>query len=95
METRQIIETLLERGYDLRSAKLVTPDLLQLSIPLQPLFESWLNDETYRADYSIEGYSISSLMEEREMEYPAALLTIDWIIKEPKNALRSLKCGIK
>jgi hypothetical protein len=29
-------------------------------------------------------------MKERSMTYPAALLTIDWIIKEPDKALKSL-----
>ena len=29
------------------------------------------------------------------MTYPAALLTIDWLIKEPENAIRSINRGIK
>lgn len=95
MDSKHIIETLLERGYDPHSARLVVPDLLQLSNQLQPLFNNWLNDENCQADYSVEGYAISSLVKERGMKYPAALLTIDWIIKEPEIALRSLTKGIK
>jgi len=29
------------------------------------------------------------------MTYPAALLTMDWLIKEPEQALKSLEKGIK
>jgi len=29
------------------------------------------------------------------MTYPAALLTIDWLIKEPERAMRSINRGIK
>lgn len=95
MNTKDLIELLLERGYDGRSAQLVASELLQLCEPLLPLFESWLSDTDCQKDYCAEGYSISSLMKERNMTYPAALLTMDWIIKEPQNALRSLKRGIK
>ena len=34
-------------------------------------------------------------MEERGMAYPAALLTMDWLIKEPKKAIESLNGKIK
>ena len=95
MNTKDIIELLVNRRYDLRSARLVAPELLQLSTPLLPLFENWVNDENCQTDYVVDGYSILSLMSDRGMEYPAALLTIDWIIKEPQKALQSLKRGIK
>ena len=42
-----------------------------------------------------EGYSITDFMEKRKMKYPAALLTMDWLIKEPERAKESLKRGLR
>ena len=42
------------------------------------------------------GYnSIFQLQMERQMTYPAALLTMEWLINEPKIALKSLKRKIR
>lgn len=95
MEVTKIINILEQRGYDPRSAQLVAGELLLLSSPLNMFFEAWLSDESRKYDFESHGYSISSLMKDRQMTYPAALLTIDWLVKEPANALKSLKKGIK
>lgn len=95
MNTTQIIEILMDRGYDLHSARLVAPELEKLCDPLNEMFEKWIKDKSVIVDFSSHGHSIASLMAMRHMEYPAALLTMDWIVKEPDIALRSLKKGIK
>ena len=84
-----IYKTLLERGYDEKSAKMVLPDLLNLSEPLKSLLKAWLEND------AVAGFSVSELQKERGMNYPAALLTIDWLIKDPENAKRSLTKGIR
>ena len=38
---------------------------------------------------------LSQLQMERQMTYPAALLTMEWLINEPKIALKSLKRKIR
>lgn len=95
MEVNTLIEILQKRGYDYRSAKLVSVDLLNLSNPLSSFLESWLKDRTKEQNYELHGYSLKTFMEERNMSYPAALLTMDWLIKDPTSALISLKRGIK
>lgn len=95
MEKQKIINILEHRGYDSRSAKLVAGELLHLSNPLNKLFEEWVEMESCKKDFSSNGYSLFSLMKERDMTYPAALLTMDWLIKDPFSALNSLKRGIK
>ena len=95
MEGQTIIEILKQRGYDSRSAELVVGDLLQLSNPLDSFFDEWLNDDSNLSDFTAAGYSVLHLMDERKMTYPAALLTMDWVLKDPESALRSLKRGIK
>lgn len=95
MEKDYIYNVLLGRGYDKKSAQLVAVELIDLSQPLDAYLAKWMQDESDTQDYSLHGYSIKELMEERNMAYPAALLTIDWLIKEPDAAIASLKRGIK
>jgi hypothetical protein len=95
MEKDYIYNVLLGRGYDEKSAQLVAVDLIDLSQPLDAYLAKWMQDESDMQDYSLHGYSIKQLMEERNMTYPAALLTLDWVMKEPDAAVASLKRGIK
>ena len=86
----QIKQILVQRGYDNRSAQMAAHELIQLEVSLQPL-----DDAECKTDFEAHGYSITSLMEKRRMTYPAALLTIDWLLKEPEKAKLSLSRGIK
>lgn len=95
MEKDYIYNVLLGRGYDEKSAQLVAVELMDLSQPLDAYLVKWMQDESDMQDYNLHGYSIKQLMEERNMAYPAALLTMDWVIKEPDAAVASLKRGIK
>ena len=90
-----VYKTLLERGYDEKAARMVLPDLLGLSEPLKSLLKAWLENEKQQSDYAIAGFSVSEMQKERGMNYPAALLTIDWLIKEPENAKKSLTKGLR
>lgn len=91
----QIKHLLIDRGYNERNAKLVAHELTLLAAPLQPLLSQWLDNEQCMVNYEAEGYTIIALMQERGMTYPAALLTIDWLLKEPEEAKLSLSRGIK
>ena len=87
MNTESIIKTLIEReGYSKPQAILVTKELNNLEDRLKPLFEHWLSTGNQQ-DYCMNNVRISQLMSELNMQYPAALLTIDWIIKEPDISL--------
>lgn len=90
-----VYKTLLERGYDEKTAKMVLPDLLDLSEPLKRLLKAWLENEKQQSDYAVAGFSVLEMQKERGMNYPAALLTIDWLIKEPEKAKESLKRGLR
>lgn len=90
-----ILRTLLERGYSERNANLALNDLENLSSPLDELLQAWIDSEDQQSDYVLGEYSLSKFMKERGMKYPAALLTMDWLIKEPEAAKRSLARGVK
>ena len=95
MDKLEIQEILMQRGYSLRNANLVANELKELTSQLTIYRDRWLENGAYNADYAVGEYSISRLCNERRMNYPAALLTSDWLIKEPEAALRSLNRGIK
>lgn len=88
-----IINKLVCQGYNHPNAKIVADELLKVSLSLKPYLKGWLNGK--ENDYTCCGYSIIGLMNTRRMTYPAALLTIDWILKEPDLALEALKKGIR
>lgn len=95
MEKEYIYNILLGRGYNTYTAQLVAEDLSQLCTPLSDFLSRWLSNESYREDFAVNGYSIFQLQSERQMNYPAALLTMDWLIKEPEKAIESLNGKIK
>lgn len=95
MDKLEILEILMQRGYTQRNASLVAEEMVNIAPQLQQYLEAWLMDKSYNENYEVEEYSLRRLQEERRMNYPAALLTLDWLIKEPEAALRSLNRGIK
>lgn len=88
-----LVKKLIEQGYQSKMAEMVAGELKNVDNSLSSYVVSWLKDEF--TDFESHGYSISGLMKERNMTYPAALLTIDWLIKEPEAAKKSLNRGIK
>lgn len=90
-----IFRTLIERGYSEHNANLMLNDLVNLSSPLDKLLQKWIDSEKQQPDYVYENYSLHQFQNERRMEYPAALLTMDWLIKEPEKAKISLFRGIR
>lgn len=84
---------LLEQGYDAKSATLVASELTKIEPSLELLLNDWLGGK--ETDFEAEGYSISGLMKSRRMTYPAALLTIDWLLKEPSLAQVAISKGVK
>ncbi len=83
--TDQITKRLINQGYEIKPASLAAHELTKVDDSIWPLVEGWLVGK--EADYSVQEYAISKLMKTRGMTYPAALLTIDWFIKEPDAAL--------
>lgn len=86
-----IVDLLTKQGYNDKAASMAATELVKVCPMLQPLVERWLNGE--EVDMESNGYSIHGLMKSRRMTYPAALLTIDWLIQEPQKAKKSLEKG--
>lgn len=91
---KAIQDILIERGCPEKQAILVASNLQTLDPTLKDGLQSWLADQTEK-DYFIEGFLLSELKQKFDMTYPAALLTMDWLIKEPELAKKSIQRGIR
>ena len=90
----KIKEVLLERGYTDKQVNAVIYDLMIIDESLKEGFSLWLESEK-ETDYTIQGIALSELKNKFGMTYPAALLTMDWLIKEPEKAIESINRGIR
>lgn len=90
----KIKDILKMRGYPEKQAFSVANDLQEIDSALQDAFQRWLVIEE-EMDFQIEGFKLSELKQKFDMTYPAALLTMDWLIKEPELATKSINRGIK
>lgn len=94
MNKEYIRDILLERGYSQYGAETASTDLMLINKVLRPCLEDWLNNGI-ETDYSIDEFSIKGLMQKFNLKYPAALLSINWILNDPKTAISVIKKGIK
>ena len=91
---KDISPILISRGYSEKQAASVSKELAELDNRLVPILEAWLSDET-ETDYTAENLTLLNLKKKFDMTYPAALLTIDWILKDPEQALYCINRGIR
>ena len=57
-------------------------------------FEAFITDGT-EPDLCIENYTCKGLMQEFHLSLTGALLTLDWLLREPEEAKQAIKDGIK
>lgn len=94
MNKENIKSKLIERGYSTAGAETASVDLVNVSDSLKPLLESWLSDGT-ETDYESNGITIKGIMAKYGMKYPAALLSVNWVIRDPKTAIPVVKRGLR
>lgn len=95
MTKEYVIQVLMENQYTEQQANAVSNDILNLDEKLIPIFEKWASSGEVQ-DFSSNGLSISELMKRFEkMKFPAVLLTMDWVVKEPNIALLAIEQGIR
>ena len=94
MKISDIEIRLITKGFTEKEASILAENLSLIEIELLPLLERWLFKGEER-DYSKGGMSVLGLKEKYNLEYQAALLTMDWIIKEPELALEAINKGLQ
>ena len=86
MNKNEIKTIIVNRGYSEKDAELVSTDLEIIDVRLKDALEEWLKTGIEN-DVCVNGICTKELIEKRKYTYPAALLTLDWIYKEPNIAL--------
>lgn len=81
-----------QANYEPKVAELTADDLLAAQPPIQQAFEAWQSTGAL-PELEIEGYTAQRLIEEYHFHAVAALLTLDWLITDPQEALTALKYG--
>ena len=94
MKTSDIEIRLIEKGFTEKDASILAENLSLIDIELLPLLERWLF-KGEEGDYIKGGISVLGLKKKYNLEYQAALLTMDWIIKEPEFALEAINKGLQ
>lgn len=88
-------EILLERGYPEQAATITGENLNKLSGNFAIARDKWLRDST-ETDIESKGFSTLGLMQRfKGMTYPAALLSIEWLEREPEKAKPIILRGVR
>jgi hypothetical protein len=93
MNKQNIIEYLLnDLQYPQKAAEVVAEKLCAASPTIQNAFTEY-RDTGNIPEICIENYSVEKLQREHGMNEIAALLTLDWLMREPEKAKASLRKG--
>ena len=79
-------------GYSPQGAGLVATKLASCAPVVQQAFEQWWTTGRL-PDLMVEEYDVARLAKEHNMRPVAALLTLDWLLREPAKARASLGRG--
>ncbi|NDV59086.1 hypothetical protein [Bacteroides sp. 519] len=92
---KKTVEILTARGYTEKQAKILGESLSKIDASLKNGLDKWLEDVSIEKDFSIHGITLSEIKKKFNMTYIAALLSMDWVIREPDRAVKSINNGIK
>lgn len=94
MKQGEIEQILLSKGYTEKQSSQLSKDLSGLAQPLAECFSLWaLNGKA--VDFSSHGLSVLGLMKKFGLKYPAALLSMDWVVKDPDKAIAAIQRGVR
>ena len=79
---------------DEKTAERLETKLRNISQELTPILDAWLKEGIESSDVQYHGYSINSLMKKDGVKFTGALLTLDWVIRDPEKAKSVIEKGI-
>lgn len=92
MDNQQIIQAIQSKYPDKYSSEKISSSLEKMSPVIKKALVEFLQNHQH-PQINLEGYTVEKLVNESGMNEIAAYLTLDWIIREPEQALDSLKKG--
>src|SRR4051812_42386587 len=92
IRTDELISRLVaEFKYPQFGARRVAENLAMANPIVRAAFLNWWKGGVLNDTLSAAGYTVAQLMREHGMTEIAALLTIDWLLREPDRAIASLR----
>jgi hypothetical protein len=91
-KTNVIKKLISDFSYPETGAQLIAEKIEESSPGIQEAFQVYFTSGEFPI-FSIEGYTLQNLMSDHGMNPIAALLTLDWLVREPEQALKSLERG--
>jgi hypothetical protein len=82
-----------EFGYADKEAEEVASDLQACTPWVQAAFKKWWQGEGLDASLEIQGYTLQRLIDEYSLKPIGAFLTMDWLTREPSEAMAALAEG--
>ena len=81
-----------DHKYPQKGAEFLYGEYLKTEDLIKQAFQNYKNNQAIPT-LEIEGYSVALLQKEHHMNVIASLLTLDYLIKSPEKAKKSLKKG--
>lgn len=88
------LKILTESGYSELEAKILKERLSHVDYMFLSGIENWASTGE-ESDFDISGVRLSEIKNKFGMTYPAAILTMDWVLREPEKAIECINKGIK
>lgn len=94
MNKEQLRELLVEK-YDYKNSQVddVVDKIMRFSPNVAAAFNKWL-DTGEIDDTLVEGYTVKSIIEKKQMKVVSAYITLDWLGREPDVAKAALNQGM-
>lgn len=94
MDKSKIKEALLKEGYPAFMLENTIDKIVRLNPNISQAFVEWLDNGT-EPQIEVEGFSYASLKQMYGMKPIGIFITLDWLVREPEKAKKSLARGIK
>lgn len=91
-EIVHLIQAKYPEIYPYDKIHILTSGLEKISPLVKKALETFLQTNEHE-EINLFGYSVQNLIAQQSMNEIAAYLTLDWIIREPDKAIKSLKKG--
>lgn len=88
------LDKLSERGYSGAAGKMMSDKLSSVNPKFTEGIKKWL-DSGEETEYEIYGIKLSELKNKFDLTYAAAILSMDWLLREPEKAKQSFLQGIR
>ena len=94
MDKQTLHQLLIDNGYPTHMIEKTIEKIEHFQPIVKKAFNDWVASGQ-DPKIEIQGYSFAQLIKDYGMKAIGAFITLDWLIRDPENASRSLKRGIR